>query len=129
MVKSKHEEACPCGSGKGYAQCCGLYISGTLFAPNAQALMRSRYTAYTLEDETYLLKTWHLSKRPSHLPEQQQVKWIALTVIAHHQEEHTAVVEFSAQFKVNGRATKMREKSRFVFEDGQWFYVSGDLLN
>jgi len=129
MVTYKKENACPCGTGKSYAHCCGLYISETLTAPDAQALMRSRYTAYTLEDEGYLQKTWHPSSRPQKIIHQQErCKWVGLHVIGHHQEEQTARVEFIAKFKVNGRAEKMHEISRFIFENGQWFYLSGDVL-
>lgn len=110
--------------------CCGPYIAGTSTAPDAQALMRSRYTAYTLEDAAYLQKTWHASSRPEHIIRKQEpYKWTGLNVIAHHQERQTATVEFIAKFKVHGRAEKMHEISRFVFEDGQWFYVAGDFLN
>ena len=125
MAKAKIEKGCPCGSGKKIALCCEPYLSGKKTAPDAQALMRSRYTAFTLEDEAYLQKTWHSSSRPEKIIRKQEpCKWIALNVIAHHQEEQTATVEFIAKYKLNGRAEKMHEVSRFVFEDGQWFYVA-----
>jgi len=130
MVKFKKEDSCPCGSGKKYADCCELYIAGTLTAPDAQVLMRSRYTAYTFEDEAYLQKTWHASSRPETIIRKQEpCKWTGLNVIAHHQEGQTATVEFIAKYKLNGRAEKMHEVSRFVFENGQWFYVEGNFLN
>jgi SEC-C motif domain protein len=116
---------CPCGSGADYENCCGHYLNGAI-APTAEKLMRSRYTAYTLENETYLQKTWHATTRPTHI-EQQSCKWIGLTVLAHQQEARTATVEFIAKYKVNGRAEKMHEVSRFVFEDGQWFYLDGQI--
>lgn len=123
MNQSK-ENYCPCGSGKIYAHCCEPYLSGAKLAPDAQALMRSRYTAYTLEDEAYLQKTWHPTTRPEKIIRQQEsCKWIGLNVISHHQEEQTATVEFIARYKLNGRAEKIHEISRFVFEDGQWFYT------
>lgn len=129
MSKSK-DTACPCGSGKNYEQCCEPYLSGSKNAPDARTLMRSRYTAYTLEDETYLQKTWHPTTRPENINfQQEQCKWMGLNVLAFHPEEKTATVEFIAKYKLNGRAEKMHEVSRFVFEHGRWFYVDGDFLN
>jgi SEC-C motif-containing protein len=128
MVNSKIEKMCPCGSGKNYSHCCAPFLEGAVNAPDAEKLMRSRYTAYTLEDEAYLQKTWHPLKRPGKII-QQSSQWIGLKVIAHHQQEQTATVEFIAKYKVNGRAEKMHEISRFVFEDGRWFYVEGEFPN
>lgn len=88
--------------------------------------MRSRYTAYTLGDETYLLNTWHASTRPAvlDLAGQPAPKWTGLEVRRHEQhDESHAIVEFTARYKVNGRAFRMQETSRFVKENGRWFYV------
>jgi SEC-C motif domain protein len=123
MRRSNKEQDCPCGSGKSFSQCCGPYLEGSKNAPDAQALMRSRYTAYTLEDEAYLQKTWHPSTRPSTIL-QQPCKWIGLNVLAYQENQQTATVEFIAKYKVGGRAEKMHEISRFVFEDGRWLYVA-----
>jgi SEC-C motif-containing protein len=121
---------CPCGSGKPYAVCCGRFIEGNESAPTAEALMRSRYTAYTLRNEDYLLATWHASTRPSSLGLQDEVptKWLGLEVKRHEQQDADhAIVEFVARYKVQGRAHRLHEVSRFVREAGQWFYVDGDL--
>ncbi|CAG0939668.1 hypothetical protein GALLN_00715 [Gallionellaceae bacterium] len=119
---------CPCGSQKEYAQCCGRYIEHGESAPTAEALMRSRYTAYTLEREDYLLATWHASTRPAvlNLAEDTATKWIGLEVKRHeqHDADH-AIVEFVARYKVDGRAHRLHEVSRFVREGGRWFYVDG----
>lgn len=56
---------CPCVSGKEFDSCCGIYLSGLASAPTAEALMRSRYTAYTKNRYDYLLDTWHPSTRPT----------------------------------------------------------------
>lgn len=91
--------------------------------------MRSRYTAYTLENEPYLLSTWHPSTRPAalDLAAQPTTKWTGLKVLRHEdQDSGHAIVEFVARYKVNGRAYKMQETSRFVKEDGRWFYVDGN---
>ncbi|MEW6131951.1 MAG: YchJ family metal-binding protein [Pseudomonadota bacterium] len=120
---------CPCGSGRRYAECCGRRHEGEAWAETAEALMRSRYSAYVLGKEAYLLSTWHASTRPAtlDLAAQPAPKWIGLRVLRHEQQDEThAVVEFVARYKVNGRAYKMQEASRFVKEDGRWFYVEGD---
>ena len=92
--------------------------------------MRSRYTAYTLLREDYLLATWHSSTRPDDLGLADEVatKWLGLEVRRHEllQPDH-ALVEFVARYKVNGRAHRLHEVSRFVRESGRWFYVGGDV--
>ena len=92
--------------------------------------MRSRYTAYTMQCEDYLLATWHPSTRPIQLnfADEAPTKWLGLEVKRHEQQdaEH-AIVEFVARYKVNGRAHRLHEVSRFVREDGRWFYVYGDI--
>ncbi|PRC93337.1 YchJ family protein [Solimicrobium silvestre] len=126
MAKSKQEPLCPCGLGPTYESCCGRYISGAELAPDAEALMRSRYTAYTLENEVYLQKSWHPSTRLKEvMREQDSCKWISLKVLSHHQEQLTATVEFIAKYKINGRAEQLHETSRFVCEGGQWLYKDG----
>jgi SEC-C motif-containing protein len=117
---------CPCGSNKYFADCCALYLESNQTAPTAEALMRSRYSAYTLLREDYLLITWHPSTRPSvlGLAEEAATKWLGLEVKRHEQQdaEH-AIVEFVARYKMGGRAHRLAEVSRFVREDGRWFYV------
>ncbi len=121
---------CPCGSNKPYANCCARYIEGGEAAPTAEVLMRSRYTAYTLLREDYLLATWHPSTRPASLNLAKDVptRWMGLEVKRNEQEDEShAIVEFVARYKVNGRAHRMHEVSRFVREEGRWFYVDGDV--
>ena len=119
------------GSNKKYADCCGPYLDGGEAAPTAEALMRSRYTAYTLGREDYLLATWHRSTRPTslELKSEPRRKWLGLKVRRHEQlEPDHAVVEFVARYKVEGRAHRLHEISRFVRKAGQWFYVDGDIV-
>jgi SEC-C motif-containing protein len=128
---SKISTLCPCGASRPFAQCCDRYLDGTTPAPTAEALMRSRYTAYTLLDEKYLLATWHMSTRPEklELEEAASNKWLGLQVKRHEQQDDAhARVEFVARYKVAGRAYRLHEVSRFVREDGRWFYVAGDML-
>ncbi len=124
---------CPCGSGRDYAKCCARFIEGDEVAANSEALMRSRYTAYTLNAEAYLLATWHPSTRPKSLPldANDKTRWLGLEVkrfAVDAADENRAVVEFVARFKVGGnRAERLHEISRFVREGGRWFYVDGEL--
>jgi len=122
--------SCPCGSKITYAECCARYIEGGVAASTAEALMRSRYTAYTLLAEDYLLASWHPSTRPATLglADEAPTKWLGLEVKRHAQQdaEH-ATVEFVARYKVNGRAHRIHEVSRFVQAAGRWFYVDGDI--
>lgn len=130
MNKKTSTFLCPCGSGKPYVDCCARHVDGGVPAPTAEALMRSRYTAYTQLDEGYLLATWHPSTRPAALglAEEEPTKWIGLEVKRHEQQDADhASVEFIARYKVNGRAHRMHEVSRFVREGGRWLYVDGDV--
>ncbi len=93
--------------------------------------MRSRYTAYTLSREDYLLITWHRSTRPHSLdlPNATSRQWLGLKVRRHEQRgPDEATVEFVARYKVGGRAHRLREISQFLREAGRWFYVTGDIL-
>jgi SEC-C motif-containing protein len=121
--------ACPCGSGRTLADCCGRYHAGEP-APDAERLMRSRYSAYVLGLEDYLRATWHPSTRPATLdldvPPRPQ--WLGLTVKAHVPLDAThATVEFVARYKLNGRAFKIHETSRFEQVGGRWLYVDGGI--
>lgn len=118
---------CPCGGGA-YARCCGPWHDGTP-APSAQALMRSRYSAYVLGLEPYLLATWHASTRPPSLDlaADPDTRWLGLQVRHHETTGDTATVAFVARYKIGGRAHRLEENSRFVREDGRWYYVDGDL--
>jgi SEC-C motif-containing protein len=121
---------CPCGSNKKFADCCGRYLENNQAAPTAEALMRSRYSAYTLQREEYVLATWHQSTRPSglDLAEDASTKWLGLEVKRHEQQDDDhSIVEFVARYKVNGRANRLHEESRFIREDGRWFYMDGKI--
>ena len=91
--------------------------------------MRSRYTAYVLGLEDYLLATWHTSTRPGSLDlaGDTTTHWLGLSVKRHEVIDEThAIVEFVARYKIGGRAYRLHEVSRFVREDGHWFYVDGE---
>ncbi len=92
--------------------------------------MRSRYSAFALRLERYLLDTWHASKRPASVPFEQNRKWLGLRIVnARVTSATTAEVEFVARSRAsNASAVRLHERSRFVRENGKWFYVEGDLL-
>jgi len=121
--------ACPCGSGRALSACCGRYHAGEP-APDAVSLMRSRYSAFVLGLEDYLLATWHPATRPAvlELDATPRPHWLGLAVKAHTPQDEThATVEFVARYKLNGRAFKLHETSRFEKVDGRWLYVDGEI--
>lgn len=120
---------CPCASGRLLADCCGRYHAGEA-APDAAALMRSRYTAYVLGNEAYLLATWHATTRPTglELDAGDTPRWLGLELRGHETSgADAATVEFVARYKVGGRAHRLHETSRFVCDGGRWYYVDGVL--
>jgi SEC-C motif domain protein len=119
---------CPCDSGSSFAECCGRYLDAGDAAPTAEALMRSRYSAYVQLREDYLLATWHPTTRPTELGlvHEAPTKWLGLEVRHHEQQDPDhASVEFVARYKASGRAYRLHETSRFVREDGKWYYIDG----
>ncbi|MBV1916210.1 MAG: hypothetical protein KUG72_12540 [Pseudomonadales bacterium] len=129
MAKQKKPKNCLCDSGLLFEQCCQPLLNETRLATSALALMRSRYSAYVLADEGYLLKTWHSDTRPQQLElDQNQQQWRRLKIVDTElgtPDDETGMVEFIATFKLNGRAEHLRERSRFSRENGQWVYIDG----
>ena len=115
--------ACPCG-GAQYRNCCGRYHQGETPA-SAVLLMRSRYSAYVLGLHDYLLATWHARTRPTDLHDDEQARWLGLDVRAEQERGDEATVEFVARYKIGGRAHRLHETSRFLREDGRWYYLDG----
>jgi SEC-C motif-containing protein len=120
---------CPCDSTRPYAECCGPWHDGAP-APDSLALMRSRYSAFVLCNEKYLLETWHTTTRPQSIPFDARQKWLGLSIVdTRVTGDTTAEVEFIARSRVsNAPAVRLHERSRFVREAGRWFYVDGTLL-
>jgi len=116
---------CPCLSGLPYDECCGRFFAGAA-APTAEALMRSRFSAFALGDADYLLATWHPSTRPGDLELDSDVRWYRLDIldrVAGGPLDTEGVVEFEAFFRGAERGSQ-RERSRFVREGKRWFYLS-----
>jgi len=126
--------ACPCGQldGRGralsFAACCGRYLDHDTPAPDAERLMRSRYSAFVLGRADYLRASWHPNTCPAELTLEPGMKWLGLDVRQHRfiDADH-AEVEFVARSRIDGRGQRLYERSRFVREGGRWFYVDGDV--
>ncbi|GCL61773.1 YchJ family protein [Pseudaquabacterium pictum] len=121
---------CPCGLPARLSACCGRWHAGPLHlqAPDAAALMRSRYSAFVLRLADYLLATWHPRTRPPALDFEPGQRWLGLQVLAHQmQDADRATVAFVARSKLAGRAQVLAETSRFVREDGRWLYLDGTI--
>lgn len=134
------ELPCPCRSrdstSVSYLHCCGHWhagLAGGEHAPTPEALMRSRYSAYALAQGRgtgspslvdYLMKTWHPSTAPGEL-ELGPLNWTGLEVLREEASGDAGVVEFIAHHRINGRAARLHEVSRFVREAGAWLYIDG----
>jgi SEC-C motif-containing protein len=144
-TKAKPAAACPCG-GTSFEACCGPFLAGEAIPPTAEALMRSRYTAYTLKNEDYLKATWHPSTRPQEpvTDENEKIQWLGLEVKSAlrlrqrkadlPEQPDRDTVEFVARFRIGGRAQRLHEISNFVREAGadgvpRWFYLDGSFPN
>jgi SEC-C motif-containing protein len=110
-----------------FADCCAPLHQGQP-APDAERLMRSRYSAFVLGLTEYLLATWHPSTRPASMALEPGAHWLGLEIKDHRLTgADSAEVTFVARFRVAGRAVRQHERSRFVREGGHWFYVDGDV--
>jgi SEC-C motif-containing protein len=114
MKQRAASAACPCGGGA-YPLCCERWHRGET-APSAELLMRSRYSAYVLGLHDYLLATWHPGD---------DARWLGLDVRSAQEHGDEATVEFVARYRTAGRAHRLHETSRFLREDGRWFYLDG----
>lgn len=120
---------CPCLSGNTFDACCGPLLKGAP-APTAERLMRSRFTAFARRDATHLLRTWHPSTRPEDIDLEPDMQWRRLVVIgrvAGGPFDREGVVEFEAFWRQGAERGSLHERSRFVREDTQWYYVDGDV--
>lgn len=127
---------CPCGSGSDFDTCCGLYLRGERQAPTAEALMRSRYTAYARSDWAYLAKTWHPSKERDikriRNAQATGLEWTSLEIKsteAGGADDVEGAVEFVAHYRLNDQMGELRELSRFRKEHGVWYYLMGKGVN
>ncbi|MDX1810719.1 MAG: YchJ family metal-binding protein, partial [Gammaproteobacteria bacterium] len=126
-------DKCPCGSGKKYSECCQPIIEGDKLAETAEALMRSRYSAYVKNDFEHVYNSYHPDTKQHFtldaIKEQaDEIKWVGLSVVETEQgqaDDSEGYVTFSAQYQMNGQTHYLNEKSHFVKVDGRWLYVNG----
>ena len=119
-------QPCPCGSKKYFSECCEPLHLGDSNAETAEALMRSRYSAYVKGNAAYLTNSWHHTTRPNDLA-LESTNWIGLKIKSTRQgsiNDSEGWVEFVARYKVDGRAHRLQENSYFKKVDGVWFYVN-----
>lgn len=117
---------CPCGLSAPYGECCGRFHAGTAAAPTAERLMRSRYSAFVVRDEPYLLRSWHPDTRPPRVEFDAGQHWLGLEILRTSEGSAfhtTGTVEFRARFRYGGAEDALHEHSRFVRHDGAWVYV------
>lgn len=117
---------CPCGLPSPYGDCCGRLHRGDAQAPTAERLMRSRFSAFCVEDKAYLLRTWHPSTRPPRIDFDRALRWQHLEILRTSGGtglDTGGTVHFRAHYVRRNRAGHMEEHSRFVTEAGIWLYV------
>ncbi|MFF9510179.1 YchJ family protein [Streptomyces sp. NPDC014724] len=123
------DSPCPCGLPAVYGDCCGRLHAGTAAAPTCEALMRSRYAAFVVRDEAYLLRTWHPDTRPPAVDFDPGMRWVRLEILETTDGSPfhtTGTVTFRAHYMDRGRPDSLHEKSRFVRSGGAWVYSTAD---
>jgi len=122
-------ENCPCGNSIPYEKCCGIFIDGTKIPETAEELMRSRYSAYSLQNDKYLLETWHPKTRPKNNPsDDDNTTWTGLEILRTEEglkNDTNGIVEFIATCDVKVTTSHIHETSQFVHENDRWYYIDG----
>ncbi|MCX7025282.1 MAG: YchJ family protein [Spirochaetes bacterium] len=127
---------CPCGTGRAYDGCCGRYISGRETTPTAEALMRSRYSAYVKGEIDYIVNTCvvdeeHGIDEDTTRRWSETSRWLGLRILGKAGGEpgdSTGTVEFAATYEMDGLREEHHEIASFVRKDGSWLYDSGDVV-
>ncbi|NOH34560.1 YchJ family protein [Vibrio chagasii] len=123
---------CPCGSNNTYPQCCESAHLDHSSVETPEQLMRSRYSAHVLGLVDYVVATYHPScnaeAQREGIADSINSDWAGLEVIdtAAGSHENEGYVEFKAYFNEDGAQYCMQERSRFVRENGLWFYIDGE---
>jgi SEC-C motif-containing protein len=129
-------KACPCGSGRPYEECCGPYISGASLPPSAEALMRSRYSAYVTHAIDYIVNTCVRKDKDSIDLKQtrdwsEKSVWLSLTIVSVEKGgpgDTEGTVEFKAVYERDGLRDIHHERGRFLKQEGRWLYDEGDII-
>ncbi|WP_172385546.1 YchJ family protein [Streptomyces sp. MNP-20] len=130
--RAPRSRACPCGPALPYDKCCGRLHRGEAAAATPEELMRSRYSAFAVRDEAYLLRTWHARTRPPGVDFDPALRWTGLEIedttdgTAFHS---SGTVTFRAAYRDGGSPGALHERSRFERVDGAWVYVDGDFID
>ena len=122
---------CNCGNSKTYTKCCGLAHQLLKAVKTAEQLMRSRYTAFTLADGDYLMESHHITTRSIKEKEHlvawaKSVEWVELKILATSKglaNDSEGTVSFKAYYKENGKQNCIQENSKFIKENGCWYYL------
>ena len=116
---------CPCGSGKSYSDCCELLHKGKT-AASAESLMRSRFSAFAFQLKDYLRASWHPKTRPDDIQLEPSTQWKRLEIISANNDTQQGQVHFNAYYQEKNEWHLLEETSKFLFENGHWFYHSGN---
>ncbi|MFI5507086.1 YchJ family protein [Mycobacterium sp. NPDC051804] len=131
---------CPCGSAQPFGRCCLPLHLGDRQAETAEQLMRSRYSAYAVQNLDYVWQTWHPRTRPSELTPETGLTWTGLEIVdtvAGRPGDDSGEVEFRAHYRHNRRSGQsapvvaggtLHERSRFAVRARRWLYVDGELF-
>lgn len=124
-------DPCPCGTGKSYDACCGRYHRGESEASTACVLMRSRYSAYVMDEADYIYRTWHPATRPEETVMPVGLEWLDLDieeVVNGNEHDDLGEVTYAATYRdESGREGCLREHSRFTRRGDRWLYLEGDI--
>lgn len=130
MIPHKDSEKCPCCSDRDFAHCCKPVLLDHSAAETAEQLMRSRYTSFALKHKEHLLRSWQQETRPAKIEEDASpIQWLGLEIDLCEKgmtHDTDGVVRFKAQFLCSGSLCQLSERSRFVRQDGLWYYQDGD---
>ncbi|WP_280403986.1 YchJ family protein [Nocardia brasiliensis] len=121
---------CPCGRGEAFDDCCGPVLNGKRAAATAEALMRSRYTAFAVGDSEYLKQSWHPRTRPAEVDLDPGQRWLFLEILRTADGglfDESGLVEFVAHYRADGTRGSLHEVSRFLRADGAWVYLDGEI--
>ena len=129
-------QPCPCNSGLSYDDCCGPFLAGTAFPETAEALMRSRYTAFTKADIQYIKGTRHPESdydfdEAATLKWARDSKWLGLEILSTEggqKEDGRGEVEFIANYTVDGKKADHHELAKFQRHEDRWYFVDGDFV-
>jgi SEC-C motif domain protein len=129
-------ESCPCGSGRDFSECCSPYLAGTATPPTAEALMRSRYSAYVKNNIKYIIDTCVRSGTNDVDVDEtrkwsEESTWKGLKILRVEEGGATdskGIVEFVATYSQKGIQDEHHEIARFVKKLGHWLYDEGDIV-